>query len=89
MPTSTKNYTFSLPVGTVEKLRQYVRKEHIASLNAGVREAIEEYAARLDREQFKREMLAAGKDESFLADLWETMHSFAHADAEAVKRSGE
>ena len=89
MPAESKNFTFTLPVEIVEKLRRYVQKEHLPSLNAGVREALEEYTAKLARDQFRREMEEAGKDATFLADVSETMQAFAGADAEATKRTGE
>ncbi|MGQ9780292.1 MAG: ribbon-helix-helix protein, CopG family [Bacillota bacterium] len=89
MSSGAKNYTFTLPVETVEKLRRHVREARLPSLNAGVREAIEEYVAKLDREQFRREMEAAGEDEAFLADIREIMNAFAPADLEVAKRSGE
>lgn len=89
MAAESKNYTFTLPIGTVEKLRQFVQDEHISSLNAGVREAIEEYTVKLARGQFRREMEKAGKDEAFLADVRDTMQAFAGADAETAGRTGE
>jgi len=38
-----KNVTFTLPTYIVDKLREYVHDECISSLNAGAREALEEY----------------------------------------------
>lgn len=89
MPAKVKNYTFALPTEVVEKLREYARNEDIPSLNAGVREAIEEYTVKIERERFRREMQEAAADEIFLADVKEAGRDFAAIDAEAAGRVAE
>ena len=89
MPAKNKNYTFSLPVEVVEKLRDYARSKDIPSLNAGVREAIEEYTVKIERERFKREMREAAEDEMFLADVEDARRDFAAIDAEEEGRAAE
>jgi len=81
-----KNVTFSLPVEVVEKLREYVKDNYIPSLNAGVKEALEEYTVKIERQIFKREMEKAAKDPLFLADIDETMCDFEKADNETARR---
>lgn len=89
MSTESKNYTFTLPVEVVEKLRLYVQHEYIPSLTAGVREALEAYTVKLAKDQLRREMEAAAVDKAFLADIDEAMQSFAHSDAEAAAKPEE
>jgi hypothetical protein len=82
----TKNYTFALPVETMEKFKEYASLEHIPSVNAAVKEALAEYIVKMDREQFRCEMLAAAKDPLFMQDLQEISQDFETADAETARR---
>jgi len=86
MGSKIKNVTFSLPVEVVEKLREYVRDNYIPSLNAGVKEALEEYTVKIERQIFKREMERAVKDPLFIADIGEAMSDFEKADTETAGR---
>jgi hypothetical protein len=80
-----KNVTFTLPVELVEKYRAYAAQDMIASLNAGVKEALEEYSVRLDKEVLRREMKKAAADPLFLQDSLDTMNAFESADAEQAR----
>lgn len=89
MSSTIKNVTFSLPVEVVEKLRKYVKEDYITSLNAGVKEALEEYTVKIERRIFKREMEKAAKDPLFLADIEKAMADFEKADSETARRIEE
>lgn len=81
-----KNVTFTLPVEIVDKLREYVSDDHIPSLNAGVREALEEYIAKNEKLAFRKKMERASKDPMFLKDIEEAMSDFEKADADSARR---
>ncbi|HAG09784.1 MAG TPA: hypothetical protein DCK87_09560 [Desulfotomaculum sp.] len=89
MSTRLKNVTFSLPVDIVEKLRKLVKDKYISSLNAGAKEALEEYTKRLEKQKFKTEMMEASKDPLFLKDIEKTMTDFENLDKESSGRIQE
>ena len=82
MKVDSKKVTFSLPVDILEKYKQYAKKKHIASVNSGVREAMEIYAVKIEKEQLHKAMLKAAKDPAFIKDLEESMEAFDFADNE-------
>lgn len=84
-----KNVTFNLPPELIDKYKGYVKYEYIPSVNAGVREALEEYSKRIDKDMLKKELLKAAKDPLFMDDLNESMEDFEKIDAETAKRSSE
>lgn len=89
MAAHVKNITFSLPVDLIDKFKEYAQNREISSINAGVREALEEYTVKLEREKLHREMLKAVQDPLFMKDLTESMAAFSASDAEAVKGAQE
>ena len=86
MGSKLKNVTFSLPVEVVEKLREYVKDDYIPSLNAGVKEALEEYTVKIERQMFKKEMEKASKDPMFLEDIQKAMSDFEKSDIDTAGR---
>ncbi|KLU58608.1 hypothetical protein CEB3_c46240 [Peptococcaceae bacterium CEB3] len=89
MGAKLKNVTFSLPVELIHKLKGYAQEEYIPSVNAGVREAIEEYVTKLEKEKLYREMLKAADDPLFVRDLAENMQAFEASDREPLGREEE
>jgi metal-responsive CopG/Arc/MetJ family transcriptional regulator len=89
MSSKVKNITFSLPTELVEKLKEYAKEQYIPSLNAGVREALEEYAVKIGREKLRNEMLQASKDKLFLEDIKESMKAFEASDREVGRGESE
>ncbi len=89
MPTKVKNITFSLPTELVDKLKEYAKDQRIPSLNAGVKEALEEYVLKISKEKLRSEMVHASKDVLFLEDLKESMKSFESSDNEIYKGEPE
>lgn len=79
-----KNYTFSLPIELLDKIRAYSNEGYIPSVNFAVREAIEAYAKNLDKEKLYNEMKKASKDPLFLSDLNNTMNDFCYVDFEKI-----
>ncbi len=77
-----KNYTFSLPSETVDKIREFAKDDYITSLNADVKEALEEYASKLENEKFKNEMIEAANDQIFIKDMMDSMKDFESSDAD-------
>lgn len=49
MATNVKNATFSLPVTLLERMKNYAKNQDIPSLNAGVKEALEEYSKKIEK----------------------------------------
>ncbi len=84
-----KNVTFTLPPELIDKYKEYVKHECFPSVNAGVREALEEYSKQMDKELLKNEMLKAAKDPLFMKDLNKSMKAFEESDIEAAKENPE
>ncbi len=84
MGSKQKNVTFSLPEEVVDRMRVYVEDNYIPSLNAGVKEALEEYIVKLDRLKFRKAMERASKDPLFMKDVKNTMAAFEKIDNETA-----
>ena len=89
MGSKIKNVTFSLPTDLMEKYKEYAKSDYIPSVNAGVKEALEEYAIKIEKDRLKKEMQEAARDPLFIEDLEESMKSFEHSDVETARRMGE
>lgn len=75
-------YTVVLPESSVNELKTLVGNNKIASVNAGVREAIEEYIAKKKTEDYRYKLREAVKDPEFIKRIDDTMESFKYADKE-------
>lgn len=84
-----KNVTFHLPPELIDKYKVYVKQKYIPSVNAAVKEALEEYSKRIEKEILKHEMIKAAKDPLFLNDLMENMKVFEVTDTESAKEDSE
>ncbi|MBN1468548.1 MAG: hypothetical protein JW924_07465 [Fusobacteriaceae bacterium] len=82
MISKAKNVTFSLPIEVIEKLKEYAKNNYISSMNSGVKEAIEDYMKKIEKEQLAKKMIEASKDNMFMEDLEESMRSFEFSDNE-------
>jgi len=80
-----KKVTFALPEGLLSKLRTLADNKCVTSVNAVVREAVEAYVAKLEREDFLRAMTEAANDPEFMRDVQETEAAFRFADDESAK----
>ncbi|KGP74802.1 hypothetical protein JT05_13770 [Desulfosporosinus sp. Tol-M] len=89
MSGKVKNVTFSLPTDLMEKYKDYAISNYIPSVNAGVKEALEEYSGKIEREILKKEMLKAAKDPLFIQDLEESMRAFESSDLDTAGRETE
>ena len=89
MATTLKNVTFSLPIELIEKLKEFAKSNYIPSLNAGVKEALEEYTKMVEKEILKNRMMEAANDSLFMQDLNDSMRAFQHSDKEISRRSTE
>ena len=77
-------YTAVLPSKCLDALRGMVRENKIASVNQGIRRAVETYVAEQKKQWYAQEMLKAGKDPEFLARTLETQAAFAAVDSEGL-----
>ncbi|MEX1031385.1 MAG: hypothetical protein WDZ91_15280 [Paenibacillaceae bacterium] len=82
MSNKPKNVTFTLPVELIEKYRMYAKNKDITSVNAGVREALELYSVKVDKERLRSEMKSASEDPQFMNDLQNSMEDFQVIDDE-------
>ncbi|NLI93450.1 MAG: hypothetical protein GX434_15085 [Peptococcaceae bacterium] len=89
MANKIKNVTFSLPTDLMEKYKDYAKNNYITSVNAGVKEALEEYSIKIEKEKLKKEMMMAAKDPLFIEDLEECMQAFEPSDIETAGRKKE
>ncbi|MDI3548080.1 MAG: hypothetical protein PWR10_1732 [Halanaerobiales bacterium] len=89
MGSKLKNATFSLPTELLEKIREYAKMNYIPSINAGVKETLEEYVKKMEKEKLYKEMLEASKDPLFMKDLEENMELFEPSDDEVAGRQEE
>jgi metal-responsive CopG/Arc/MetJ family transcriptional regulator len=89
MSSKVKNITFSLPIELIDKYKEYAQNSDIPSMNAGVKEALEEYVVKLEKEKLHCEMLKAANDPLFMKDLTDTMAAFSASDTEAAKEVHE
>jgi len=80
-----KKITFALPQPLLDKLKTLAGENKIASVNAAVREALEEYVARLENEEFCQALKAAANDPEFIRDVKSVSESFRHADRETAE----
>ncbi len=84
-----KNVTFSIPVVLLEKFKEYARENYIPSLNSGVKQALEEYSTKIEKEKLYKTMLEASKDPLFMKDLNDCMRDFDVSDGESIRSDGE
>jgi len=84
-----KKVTFSLPVEIVEKYREYADKNYIPSVNAAVKEALEDYAKKIEKEKLYQAMSEAAEDPMFVKDLEESMEAFEVPDNEEAGGESE
>ena len=85
MKKKLKNATFSLPVESIDNLRESVKEGYAKSLNSAVREVVELYTAKISKEALKKEMETASRDPLFLKDTKEVMNSFENSDKETAE----
>jgi predicted DNA-binding protein len=82
MNAKVKNVTFSLPIDVIEKLKIYANNNYINSMNSGVKEAIEDYIKKIEKQKLAKEMIEASKDIMFMKDLEDSMQAFEFSDNE-------
>jgi metal-responsive CopG/Arc/MetJ family transcriptional regulator len=84
-----KNVTFSIPVVLLDKFKEYAKEKYIPSLSAGVKQALEEYAKKIEKEKLYKIMLEASKDSLFIKDLEDSMRDFEFSDTELIRGERE
>lgn len=82
MSKEIKNYTFSLPIDLLDKVKDYSIEGYVPSVNSAVREAIETYVKSLDKQKLFEEMNKASQDPLFLSDLGQVIDDFSNVDYE-------
>ncbi len=82
MNSRLKNITFSLPMEYIEKLRKYSKENIISSMNAGIRDALDDYFKKQEKKRIHEIMKEASSDKLFLNDINETMSACKASDKE-------
>ncbi|RJX25508.1 MAG: hypothetical protein C4554_07320 [Dethiobacter sp.] len=82
-----KNYTFSLPINLLTKLKRYSNEGYVTSVNAAVKEAIETYVKNIEKQKLYNQMKEAAQDSIFMEDLENVMNDFLYSDFEATKEN--
>lgn len=82
MAEKIKNYTFSLPVDMVDKVREFTESKYIPSINTGIKEAIVDYINKIEKDILKKEVEEASEDPLFLKDIKKCVVDFENSDAE-------
>ncbi len=89
MSQPVKNFTFSLPIDLLNNLKKYSNDGYFSSVNAAVKEALESYVAKIEKQDLYNQMKAAAQDPIFMQDLEESMHDFSYPDFEATEEHKE
>ena len=89
MVKKTKNYTFSLPLDLLDRLKEHSNKGNVPSVNSAVKEAIETYVVKIDKENLYQQMKKASEDPLFMEDLETTMADFSGVDFETIQEKNE
>lgn len=82
MTSTLKNVTFSLPVEYIDKLREYSKSNIIPSMNAGIRDALDNYFKMQEKKKAYEIMKEASSDKLLLNDIKETMSAYNFSDEE-------
>ncbi|MDW7675243.1 MAG: hypothetical protein SCK28_11980 [Bacillota bacterium] len=82
-----KNYTFSLPIDLLNKLKDFSNDGYVPSVNAAVKEAIESYVKNLEKQSLFISMKEAAEDPMFIKDLEDVINDFDYSDFEATREN--
>jgi len=75
-------YTVVLPERDIRDLKEFTQKKMVNSVNAAVREAVDQYIVNLKKEVYKKEMLEAVNDPEFIQRNTSVEDDFQYADKE-------
>jgi Arc/MetJ-type ribon-helix-helix transcriptional regulator len=76
-------YTVVLPESSINELKELVENRDIPSVNAAVREAIEEYIVKAKNENYQKALQDAVKDPEFIKRNKAVARSYESSDKEA------
>lgn len=82
MTSNLKNITFSLPVEYIDKLREYSKNKITPSMNAGIRDALDNYFKMQEKRKTYEIMKEASSDKQLFNDICETMSAYSFSDEE-------
>ena len=74
--------TFAIDDTVLHDAREYVKINHLKSLSAFVERSIREELIRMRQEKIRSDLLSAGNDPLFMADVMEIQQAFEHTDHE-------
>ena len=75
-------YTIVIPESDIAQLKELADRKIIGSVNAGVREAVEDYIAKIKKEHYKKDLQEAVNDPEFMKRTDESMRAFKNLDQE-------
>jgi len=82
-------YTVVLPEHDIQQLKELTKQNKIASVNAGVREAVEAYIVQQKHEMYKKDLQDAMEDPDFVKRNEDIQVTFKHSDDETEGKMGE
>ena len=80
-----KKATYVLDESTLEQVKKVVGKGLYKSMNAFVETAIKGELEKIRKEQLQEDILEAGQDPLFLADIKDVENDFHYADFEEIR----
>ncbi len=80
--TETTRFTATLPVAFIEELKSLANSERIPSVNFAIRQAVDEYLAKVRKAEYDAMMKAAARDTAFMKRTAKCDSDFAFADGE-------
>ena len=80
----TIRYTTVLPVEQVKELKKMAREERIASVNQGIRLAIDNFVKAQNKLIYEQKMREAAEDKDYMNRIAETQADFALLDDEEM-----
>lgn len=78
----TVRYTATLPAVYIEELKELINCGQLASINVGIKEAVDEYLKRQKKEQFDALMKQAANDDAFMERTLKCAEDFSFSDGE-------
>ncbi|NJD04802.1 MAG: hypothetical protein FIA99_19880 [Ruminiclostridium sp.] len=82
-------YTVVLPEQDIELLKDMVDNKVALSVNAAVREAVEEYIVKTKKEIYKKGLIDAVNNSDFIKRTEESMEYYRNTDKEAEEMGGK
>lgn len=78
----TVRYTTTLPQAFLDNMKDLAKCGRIASVNSGIRQAVDDFLRKQKAEQFNALMKEAAQDDAFLERTYTCADDFKYSDSE-------